>query len=110
MSAIKCEQCGKRMVTQDIYEKHLAKTHGGNTTQNTSDVIATEEVKEEAPKSEVEVPSGYVIFESIDDRKLDVSINGNFWKGKAIKVPEFFAGEVESLLNLGKFYFKKWVS
>lgn len=105
MSAIKCEVCGKRMITPKILDAHMAKTHSGNTTENTFVAPEEGEVKKEV---EVEAaPKGYVVFTSSDDRKLEASINDNYWKGATIQVPEFFAGQVEDLLKTGKYYYTK---
>lgn len=108
MSAINCGVCGKRMVTEKILDAHMKKTHSGNSTETNPELAGVSEAPQESQKfTQEEKLAGYVIFKSLDDRALDVSINDQFWKGKTIQVTEANASEVRSLLRNGKYFFEE---
>lgn len=78
-------------------------------------VVAEEDVKEvvgsseqpivEEVKEAKEIPTTKAVFESMDGKTLEVSINNEFWKGKRIMVDQRYADDVDRLLKTGGYLF-----
>lgn len=96
MAVINCPKCGKRMVTQNILEKHLAKSHPAP--------VVTPPVETTPVVPEVE--EKMVMIKSADNRKLEVSIGDRAWNAPIIEVPQSLAGEVRRILLEGGFFLK----
>lgn len=98
MAIITCGVCGKRMVTQDILVKHMAKTHPVKQVEPVAPVAPTPVVEEK--------PEEMVTIKSADNRRLEVSVGDKAWNAPEIQVPKELAGEVRRILLEGGFFLK----
>jgi hypothetical protein len=96
MAIITCGVCGKRMVTQDILVKHMAKTHPAK--EEVVAPVSTPVVEEKVEEM--------VTIKSADNRRLEVSVGNSAWNAPEIQVPKAMAGEVRRILLEGGFFLK----
>lgn len=98
------------MNTASLVEVLTSLDMANGTDANLGQIASGVSTVAEEPKETKDVlkgNSGVVVFNSLDGRVLEVSINVSIWKGKSITVPVDVAEDVARLLKDGGYIYQR---